>query len=177
MWWERIQTTPGLLYMPDTSSLPLLLCGLNRPCADQTCPALFFFLRRRPEAVTAGHFWNRTAHGDAASRPCRRRTSQKKGQKSMGRNHTPKTDIVVRIVRVVPVAVGSAQIRCIRIVPRAAAHAPGLPDRPMTGAYPCPSCPVNRVYPVLKNVRFRCAESQRASRIRDSETRGFREQS
>jgi hypothetical protein len=67
---------------------------------------------------------------------CAFRRKPEKGQKNMQTRHNPKTLIVVPVVRIVPVTRGRARVVLI-VVPRAAAHRPGLfprPPDPLQGA-------------------------------------------
>jgi hypothetical protein len=90
----------------------------------------------------------RGGHGgpDASSRPPDGTGSrnQKKGRKNMGSTQQqPKTKIVVAVVRVIPVAIGTARVD-LGVVPRAPAHdrsrPPGRPgvQRPSTSSLVLP---------------------------------------
>jgi hypothetical protein len=122
---------PRLWYAPGTGGSPVvaLPCGMR---ADQTCLALFFFLhlggqtRSRRSAHISG---TRLARVSRSRRPALLR-NQKKGRKNMGRTqHHPKTQVVVPIIGLIPVAVRTARVVSI-VVPGTAAH--DLPDR-LTG--------------------------------------------
>jgi hypothetical protein len=121
-----------LRYAPGAGNCPAvaLPCGVR---ADQTCLALFFFLRLgRQSRLTRidRHFRNTTGTGVHRRAVPPRRRNQKKGRKNVGRTqHDPKTAIVIPIARVIPVAVGAAGVVSM-IVPRAAPHdLSRLPDR------------------------------------------------
>jgi hypothetical protein len=100
--------------------------------ADQTCLALFFFLHLGGQTRSHGSAripGTRPAQVPRSRRPALRR-DQKKGWKNVGRTqHHPKTQVVVPIVGLIPVAVRTARVVWI-VVPGAAAH--DLPDR-LTG--------------------------------------------
>ena len=94
--------------------------------------ALFFFLRLGGQTRlrgSAGISGTQPARVYPARRPASWR-DQKKGQRNMGRTqHYPKTDVVVAVVGLIPVAVSTARILTI-VVPRAAAqHLPRPPGR------------------------------------------------
>ena len=103
----------------------------------------------KPLSRVGRHFRNTRGMVMPARRSARRR-NQKKGRKNMGRTQQhAKTDVVIAVVRVIPVADATARIVPV-IVPRAAAHdlsrlpgrmsPPGarrLPERPKKNGPRC----------------------------------------
>ena len=84
--------------------------------------------RTNPLARIGPHFRNAAGTGVPARRPALRR-DQKKGQKNVGTTqHHTKTQVVVPVVGLIPVAVRTARV-VSRVVPRTAAHdLPRPPD-------------------------------------------------
>ena len=138
----------SVLLMPDglPGGLP---CGRDSPAPSST-------LRLGPETVVAGQCRKRY--------PCRRRwvrpqraggdlISQSvplKGGKDVGQTNQAKPDVVVAVVRVVPVPVRGARVLPI-VVPRAAAHHPSVPGSP-TGRGRQSHC-VTKIPKISKNAR------------------------
>ena len=120
---------PGLCMSP-ARALPRCRPASRRARGPDASGAVLLPSPRRanPLARIGRHFRNAAGTGVPARRPALWR-DQKKGRKNVGRTqHHPKTDVVVAIVGLIPVAVGAADVVSI-VVPRAAAHdLPRPPD-------------------------------------------------
>ena len=113
---------PGLCMRP-ARALPRCRPASRRARGPDASGAVLLPSPRRanPLARIGRHFRNAAGTGVPARRPALWR-DQKKGRKNVGRTqHHPKTDVVVAIVGLIPVAVGTAGVVVI-VVPRAAAH-------------------------------------------------------
>lgn len=128
--WAEPPDRPRLGYVPGASDAPVSLCvsACARTRRAWRCSSSFASAAQPARA-------DRAALPEAhrlSNRPRRPATarSQKKGQKNVGRpQHHPKSDVVVAIVRLIPVAVRTARVVRV-VVPRAPAHhLPRPPDQ------------------------------------------------
>ena len=113
---------PGLRMRP-AAAAPRCRPALRRARGPDLSGAVLLPSPRRanPHSRIDPHCRNATGLVRPARRPASRR-NQKKGRKNVGRTqHHPKTDVVVAVVGVIPVANGTARVVPV-VVPRAAAH-------------------------------------------------------